>query len=551
MADKTLTQLGQIADEDIGDSILAYVAFGGISYKMTANQFRTEYLDDYYQPLISGGTEDAIATYDGSGSLQEGGISLLAQTFSWATGNATFKHNITDNDSVVDIKGNGNSYSGELRAYNDDDTDYASVTYALTKGQVFRSIAAATQDALQLQGRAGGTGSFIGTMTTTTLSASRTYTFPDLSGVIAIEPASGWVEGASNLTTQYRLMFVTSVGVATGSSSIVTDASGNLNISSARLDIVNTLGDQLRLSDTVTDDTAKRFMVTGRHYSNEEEDTLYLYGRSTSDNTSEMLFGGGSSSYNSITAIRFFTAATGITTSGTERLRINSSGNVLIGTTSQYASELFAVNGQAAINDDLILPKTSGKGIKVDPVAPTFGWRDMTGRISVRGLGGTDPSFAVYRGSIRQQQFSVNDEAYVEFHMPHDYVPGTDLFIHTHWSHADGSVVSGGVTWSFELSYSKGHDQAPFPATVTSTVTQTASTTQYQHMIAEVQCSAAAPSGSQIDSDDLEVDGLILCRVYLSGNTINGTPEPFLHFVDIHYQSTNLSTKQKAPNFYV
>jgi len=42
-----------------------------------------------------------------------------------------------------------------------------------------KAIAASTQDAVQLQGRAGGTGSFAATITPTTLTASRTVTLPD------------------------------------------------------------------------------------------------------------------------------------------------------------------------------------------------------------------------------------------------------------------------------------------------------------------------------------------------------------------------------------
>jgi len=55
MADKKLTNLDQIADGDIGDSILAYLAYNNISYKMTAAQLRTEYLNDYYNQNLSNG----------------------------------------------------------------------------------------------------------------------------------------------------------------------------------------------------------------------------------------------------------------------------------------------------------------------------------------------------------------------------------------------------------------------------------------------------------------------------------------------------------------
>ena len=196
---------------------------------------------------------------------------------------------------------------------------------------------------------------------------------------------------------------------------------------------------------------------------------------------------------------------------------------------------------------DLRIPKTKGKGLKIDSLGtPTWGWHDLLGAIIKEEGGASAPNFNVYRGGIKQHQFTVSDEVFIEFHLPHDYAPGTDIFIHTHWSH--NSVVSGNVTWGFECTYAKGHNQAAFPAAVIPTLLQAAPGIAYQHMIAEVQLSAAAPSGIQIDTDDLEVDGIILCRIFLSANTTGAAP--FLHFVDIHYQSTNCPTKQKAPDFW-
>lgn len=48
------------------------------------------------------------------------------------------------------------------------------------------AIAAATQDAVKLAGRAGGTSSYIATITPTTLSASRTVTLPDASTTVPV-----------------------------------------------------------------------------------------------------------------------------------------------------------------------------------------------------------------------------------------------------------------------------------------------------------------------------------------------------------------------------
>jgi hypothetical protein len=226
-------------------------------------------------------------------------------------------------------------------------------------------------------------------------------------------------------------------------------------------------------------------------------------------------------------------------------------------TGSSYSLSMATDSGSGLIKRALVtdtgltLPKASGAGIKVDTASPTYGWKDLTSEVTVKGqASNTTPTWSVFRNGIYAYQFSVNDECWLQFHIPHDYLPGSDLFIHAHWSHASTGVTSGGVTWGFETTYAKGHGQAAFPATVIPTIYQAASTTQYQHMVAEVQLSAASPSANQIDSDDIEVDGVILVRCYLSANTMNGTTEPFMYFCDIHYQSTQLATKNKAPNFY-
>lgn len=217
------------------------------------------------------------------------------------------------------------------------------------------------------------------------------------------------------------------------------------------------------------------------------------------------------------------------------------------------------VSGTATFSDNIILPKTSGNGIKVDTSAPTFGWHDLLGPIVVKA-GATDPTIATYRGSIKDYSFSnaVMNEVFNDFHIPHDYFPGSDIYLHVHWS--QNVVDSGGaagapgvVKWYFDVSYSKGHNQDVFIAPITTSVTQTASGTQYRHMLAEVQLSAASPSGAQLDSDNIETDGIILVRTYRDpadvADTLNQVP--FLHYVDIHYQSTGIATKQKSPNFYV
>jgi len=212
---------------------------------------------------------------------------------------------------------------------------------------------------------------------------------------------------------------------------------------------------------------------------------------------------------------------------------------------------------------NLILPKTSGVGIKVDSTTPTFGWRDILGQIVVKAAGANDPTWSVFRGSISAYQFSnaLMNQVWVILHIPHDYVPSTDLYMHVHW--AQITVDTGGTAgvpgvakWYFDITYADGHGTAggaadPFIAPYTVSVTQQGATTQYGHMIAEVQITGASLAASTI-----QPDGLLMVRVYRDPADVADTlnQAPFLLMSDCHYQSTNIGTKQKSSagtGFYV
>lgn len=220
------------------------------------------------------------------------------------------------------------------------------------------------------------------------------------------------------------------------------------------------------------------------------------------------------------------------------------------GTWKKAESVSLASTGE---NRGRILTADGANGVAWD----TAVWKDMLGRLNARNTGATAPSFTAFRGgAVDQYAFSVNDEVQVEFHIPHDYKPGSDLYLHVHWAH-NGTAISGNMVWTYYATYAKGHNQANFPAEVTGTITYAttniATTPQYRHRIDEIQLSASSPSASQLDTDDLEVDGLILLNI--TATTIptitGGTPnEPFLLMADLHYQANYFGTKNKAPSFY-
>lgn len=202
------------------------------------------------------------------------------------------------------------------------------------------------------------------------------------------------------------------------------------------------------------------------------------------------------------------------------------------------------------------VPKASTNGIKVDTTTPTFGFADILGDQFSKNTGATKPTLTTYNGVINAWLFSVGDEAYISYHIPHDYVKDTPIFLHIHWSHIGTFVTGGTVTFKATSIYAKGHNQAAFQSTpAVGTFTGTASTTQYMQILSEVLYSDSSPTGIEIDTDDLEPDGVIEMTFEVDANDITvsegAVPDPFIHFVDLHYQTTGLiGTKDKAPDFY-
>lgn len=234
------------------------------------------------------------------------------------------------------------------------------------------------------------------------------------------------------------------------------------------------------------------------------------------------------------------------------------------GVAAASANTLYVANGSGSgtwAKADAASIKSTGKNQGQILIADGSGgstwdgsvWKDLIGHVSPKATGAGAPTRTLYRGNIYDFAFAVNDQVDFSFHMPHDYKPGTDLYLHTHWSH-NGTNISGTLTSTFYISYAKGHNQVVWPAEVVPTLTDSSlslvAAPQYRHMLTEVQLSATSPSATQIDTDDLEPDGIILATMKVTSlPTVTGG-SLFIHFADLHYKACYLGTVNKAPTFY-
>ena len=150
----------------------------------------------------------------------------------------------------------------------------------------------------------------------------------------------------------------------------------------------------------------------------------------------------------------------------------------------------------------------------------------------------------------------VNDQIdKITFHIPHDWYENMDeLYIHPHWGH-NGTAISGNFVIDWYLSFSKGYSQEEYPAAtiLRQTIpTSTVSQPQYYHNVNDFVIANQGGTGGKLDLADFEVDGILhVAAKVIQIPTITGgdDTEPFIFTVDLHYQTTNVGTKERNAPF--
>jgi len=174
------------------------------------------------------------------------------------------------------------------------------------------------------------------------------------------------------------------------------------------------------------------------------------------------------------------------------------------------------------------------------------GWRDMIGQITTPSTEIGNPTREpVGDSDFTAYKFDLDEHVWIEYHINHDYRPGTPMYVHVHWL-PDGTDTNS-VKWLVQYVYAKGHNQANYnfgDGTGTSVeMEQAPPGTPFRHMTTEI--------ASPIVNADFEPDGILWIKLNrVSNGGSNNNDGIFVLTVDVHYQSNAIATKNRSPNFY-
>jgi hypothetical protein len=176
--------------------------------------------------------------------------------------------------------------------------------------------------------------------------------------------------------------------------------------------------------------------------------------------------------------------------------------------------------------------------------APTKreGYEDLKPTGGLLPSGQAKPSQPNRIGTHELYEFSgtVNERLTNIYHLPHDFVEGTDMFFHVH--HLPTSETpTGTVRWRFHYQYAQGYQNGSFSDT---DLTQDVeldlgaiSAVQYGHIINEGVAVNDATVGAV-----LRTDGIFIVTIErLASVDTNTQPQIFLE-LDLHYKSDKTAT---------
>jgi hypothetical protein len=215
--------------------------------------------------------------------------------------------------------------------------------------------------------------------------------------------------------------------------------------------------------------------------------------------------------------------------------------------------QIEVINNDIDVIEAALPIMVSDTATRLTAIAPAIdvaeqGWRDIVASIVVKGSGGKNPSWSVFRQGISSYEFigtgAKLKEFWSVFHIDHDYKVGSAVYPHVHFA-VGNSVATGNVKWFMEYTIAKGHKQSAFGATTVVSQVISIDGTPYRHYICEF--------AAGITSVELEPDAILLFRFYRSPADLQDTFQASIWAFasGLHYKFDRYGTRHKSPDFYL
>jgi len=197
-----------------------------------------------------------------------------------------------------------------------------------------------------------------------------------------------------------------------------------------------------------------------------------------------------------------------------------------------------------ANNTDKLIINDSGvvKTITRDVLLKREGYKDLLPTGGYSPGGALDPTVKTFKAPLLLPAFAgsgANNQATYRFHIPHDWVIGSDFYMHTHWALNEVSPT-GNVKWKITWCYARGYELGDFGTEIVTTIADAdVNSTKYAHHISESEAITPAILG-----ENAQIDGIILACVERDTSDTNND-DAFLIEFDLHYLSDGNTTVDK------
>lgn len=187
---------------------------------------------------------------------------------------------------------------------------------------------------------------------------------------------------------------------------VTIDGNGNIGVGMVPSEVIEVIGDWFTGGTNNTDNANKIFRYGCRHYDIDEEPAVGMY-LNTNINTNTLFIGGGTSLGNAATEIRLYTALNNVTTTGTLRFVVDSSGKLATGgeTSPDVNPGGICINhgindglAMSIKNDDITHPFTGGGLEEADTYCSFQKSINSNGGLKIRGLAGSDTAGMILEG---------------------------------------------------------------------------------------------------------------------------------------------------------